>query len=150
MIFKQSPSMRKHFLILLSFNCLNLLQRTSVIIFRTTFGFLSDMTNNSKSARINLQLFAMFSAVSSLSPVNIQTLMSSLNKKGEINHNSNKQTYLLLALSKSWIVSGTSSCSLSSTAVAPSKKNPLSTSSASFSVNNKNPSLKLIFFFLLS
>ena len=55
--------------------------------------------NTSNSGLISLQALAMFSAVSNLSPVNIQTLMS--------------------ASYKSLITPGTSSASLSSTAVAP-------------------------------
>ena len=54
-----------------------------------------------KSPYINLQLLAIFSAVSNLSPVNIQTF--------------------ILAFKKSANVSGTSSYNLSSTAVAPIK-----------------------------
>jgi len=60
----------------------------------------------------------MFSAVSNLSPVNIHTLISNkINIMGLL---------ILLALIRSFIVSGTSSCKRSSTAVAPSKKKSFS------------------------
>ncbi len=62
-----------------------------------------------KSSWMSLQLLAIFSAVSILSPVNIHTL--------------------IFARIRSRIVYGTSSCSLSSTAVAPIRNSPFSSSS---------------------
>jgi hypothetical protein len=79
---------------------------------------------------MSLQLFAIFSAVSSLSPVSIHTLM--------------------LALRKSAIVSGTNYYNLSSTAVAPIRCRSLSNGSINLfnSIYLFSLSPKLLYFIL--
>ena len=80
-----------------------------------------------KSPYINLQLLAIFSAVSNLSPVNIHIF--------------------IFANNKSAIVSGTYDYNLSSTAVAPINVKSLSNSLVilSNSINLYSPSGKLLY-----
>ena len=85
----------------------------SASFFSTSSRFYSANRITVMSPCINLQLLAMFSAVSNLSPVSIQTLM--------------------FALRKSAMVSGTNGYSLSSTAVAPIRYKSRSSSSVNLS-----------------
>ena len=114
MMANDSPSTNRDFF-LLTLRQQSNISRLSQNLVQTSSIVFSDILITVISPYINLQLLAIFSAVSNLSPVSIHIF--------------------ILALSRSAIVSGTQNYNLSSTAEEPIRNRPLSNTSVSFAYN---------------